>query len=735
MTIFALFATTPQGTEALLGRELKTLGARNIRPAQGGVAFEGTLETICHVVLWSRVASRLLLPLARFRITSADDLHAEVIQLPWEDHLRLGDTFAVDFFGTGQGIRHTHFGGLKVKDAIVDRFRDRSGQRPSVRPERPEVRIHCRLREGKVMIAIDLSGESLHRRGYRHQPGEAPLKENLAAAILLLSGWPERAREGEPFLDPMCGAGTLAIEAALMAGDGPPGLFRDYHGFTGWIPMDPAIWRRAHEEGRERFRAGREHLPAIVGLDSHPGAIHAANANAARAGLEGRIRFACQPLEHLARESAPARPGLLATNPPYGVRMGVTDAVQTLHQRLGALIQRHFFDWHRAIFTGLETADQALGLTARHKDPLFNGAIACHLLHFPPEVALPDAGTVPNQPVDPTVEQQRWPSSTANPGKRHEEDVSALVNRLRKNKKKLEGWLRKEDISCYRLYDADIPEFALAIDIYGPAVHLQEYLPPRSVDPERARERLRLAFSAIPEVLGCRPDMVFLKTRQRGQGGARYGVLQRKEQYLEVTEGNLHFLVNLEDRLDTGLFLDFRRVRGLIRKHAHGVRFLNLFGYTGTATVYAAAGGAITTLTVDLSNRYLEWAKRNMERNGFTGPGHRFIRADCLEWLARTHDRFDLILLDPPSFSNSKGMARPLNLQTEHVALILQTAARLNPGGTLLFATNFQRFKLDEAALSPTLEIHNLGHETLSPDFSRHPGIHRVWKLIRRRKK
>jgi len=714
-----LFATAPQGTEALLARELHTLGAKKIRPAQGGVSFEGSLTTVCQVCLWSRTASRLLLPLKRFVIDSPEDLYAGVLDLAWEDHLRVSDTFAIDFFGTGQGIRHTHFGGMKVKDAIADRFRQRTGQRPSVRIERPEVRIHCRLRDKRVMIALDLSGESLHRRGYRQQPGDAPLKENLAASILLLARWPELAREGTPFLDPMCGTGTLAIEAALMAADSPPGLSRDYHGFMGWVPMDLSLWIRCREEGRERFAAGLAHLPKMVGLDAHPGAIIAAKANAARAGLQGRIRFERQPLEHLSRESGPDTPGLLLTNPPYGVRMGSGDEVLVLHQRLGELIQRHFFDWHCAIFSGLEAAEAALGRKAHHTDALNNGSLPCLLIHYPPEktVAPPETAILEGTHEKPV-------------------EVASFVNRLLKNKKKLAAWCRRDQISCYRLYDADIPEFALAVDLYGTAVHVQEYLPPKTIDPQKARDRLRMAVAAIPEHLGCSPDAVFLKTRKRGQGGARYGVFQRKERYLEVEEGGLRFLVNLEDRLDTGLFLDFRQVRRWIREHAHGMRFLNLFGYTGTATVFAAAGGAESTLTVDLSNLYIDWARKNMELNGFTmGPRHRFMRADCLAWLGDTRERFDLILLDPPSFSNSKGMDRPLNLQNDHVHLIQQAAARLSHHGILLFSTNFQRFKLDETALQSTLGIQEISRDTLPPDFARHPKIHRCWVLRHREKK
>ncbi|MBF0435727.1 MAG: bifunctional 23S rRNA (guanine(2069)-N(7))-methyltransferase RlmK/23S rRNA (guanine(2445)-N(2))-methyltransferase RlmL [Magnetococcales bacterium] len=710
MTHHELFATSPQGTESLLARELGALGAERIRPVQGGVSFTGTLRTACMVCLWSRVASRLLLPLARFRIASAEDLHAGVMDIPWEDHLRLNDTFAVDFFGTGDGIRHTHFGGLRVKDGLADRFRLRNGRRPSVRLEAPDIRIHCRLRDHRVLVALDLSGESLHRRGYRMQAGAAPLKENLAAAILLLSDWPAIASQGGAFLDPLCGTGALVIEAALMAADAAPGLWRDYYGFKGWLGMDAKLWDQCVAEARERFAVGITTLPDMLGLDAAPGAIKGAEANAAKAGLTGRIRFECQPLEHLSREMALGASGLLVTNPPYGVRLGAEEEVLALHERLGELSRRHFSQWHCAIFSGVASPEQALGREPDRREALKNGSLPCQLLHYSPQA--PAIHGAADKPIE----------------------IDAFVNRLSKNKKRLAGWCHREGIGCYRVYDADIPEFALGIDLYENRVHVQEYAPPKSVDAAKARERLRLAMAAIPDVLRVPADHVHLKTRQRGPGGARYGVLERLGRYHEVGEGGLRFLINLTDRLDTGLFLDYRLMRSKVREHARGRRFLNLFGYTGTATVYAAAGGAAATVTVDMSHAYLDWARKNCELNGVSGHQHRFVHADCLAWLDNTRERFDLILLDPPSFSNSKGMARPLNLQRDHGELILKAAGHLSSGGILLFSTNFQRFKLDEAALQSRLLIREITRETIPRDFSRNDTIHRAWMLTHKEK-
>jgi 23S rRNA (guanine2445-N2)-methyltransferase / 23S rRNA (guanine2069-N7)-methyltransferase len=332
-----------------------------------------------------------------------------------------------------------------------------------------------------------------------------------------------------------------------------------------------------------------------------------------------------------------------------------------------------------------------------------------------------------------------------------------LANRLRKNRRLLGGWATREGITCYRLYDADLPEYAVAIDLYqaldaavlgeagqagpdarrhAPAVwaHVQEYAPPASVDAERAAARLRDVGALLPDVLGVPPDHVVLKVRQRQRGLAQYERQAASGEFLEVGEGGLRFLVNLRDYLDTGLFLDHRPTRAMIRAEARGRRFLNLFAYTGTASVYAAAGGAASTTSVDMSAVYLDWARRNMTLNGLTDAGrHHFARADCLRWLAEAPPaRFDLIFLDPPTFSTSKRMGeRTLDAQRDHVALIRAAVRLLAPAGLLFFSTNFRRFRMDRPALAD-LVLEDLTAATIPRDFARNPKIHACWRIARR---
>jgi 23S rRNA (guanine2445-N2)-methyltransferase / 23S rRNA (guanine2069-N7)-methyltransferase len=310
-----------------------------------------------------------------------------------------------------------------------------------------------------------------------------------------------------------------------------------------------------------------------------------------------------------------------------------------------------------------------------------------------------------------------------------------FANRLRKNLKKYQKWAKRDGVDCYRLYDADLPEYAVAVDVYGDEVHLQEYRAPKSIDAKKAAQRLQEVQDALPQVLNLEPDKIHLKVRQQQKGSQQYQKHARRGLLKEVREGNCRFLVNLTDYLDTGLFLDHRPTRQLIQDMAGGTRFLNLFAYTGAATVHALVGGAMETTTVDMSHTYLEWAQKNIELNGFDPEEEELIQADCLAWLDAEQERlagsFDLIFLDPPTFSNSKSMAGTFDIQRDHVELLRKAVTLLAAGGTLVFSNNLRNFKMDQETLAE-LQIENLGNRTIPYDFERNPRIHNCW-LIRRR--
>ncbi len=314
-----------------------------------------------------------------------------------------------------------------------------------------------------------------------------------------------------------------------------------------------------------------------------------------------------------------------------------------------------------------------------------------------------------------------------------------FANRLNKNLKHLSRWLKREHIHCYRLYDADMPEYAIAVDVYEGSdyakqrwVHVQEYEAPGSVDNEKAKQRLNDALTAIRHVLAVKDQQLFVKTRRRQKGRGQYEKLSTSKHFHQVIEGGIRFLVNFEDYLDTGLFLDHRITRNFVAKLAHGKRFLNLFSYTGSATVYAASGGASLTTTVDMSKTYLAWAKRNMALNGFEGKEHEFVQANCLEWLDKMAGkrRYDLIFLDPPSFSTSKRMDTTFDVQRDHVALIENTARLLSSDGILIFSNNLRRFRMDRESLSG-FTIKDITKATLPKDFERNSKIHNCWEIRR----
>lgn len=712
------FATTPKGCEALLADELRVLGADDVKETRAGVAFKGRLETGYRACLWSRVASRVLLRLTRFEAPTADALYEGALAIRWSDHLGPDDTLAVDVSDQDSMIGHSRFAAQRIKDAVVDQMRANFGTRPSVDTARPAVRINAFLSRSEATLGIDLAGESLHRRGYRDDTVAAPLKENLAAAILLRARWPEIAREGGGFVDLMCGGGTLPVEAAMIAADIAPGMQRDYFGFLGWRGHDAAIWDALKAEAETRRTVGLARLPPIAGFDADAAAIRAAKRNVRHAGLEGRVQLATRTLADCTDPEGGA--GLVVANPPYGERLGEREELAATYRELGEAFRDHFRGWQGAVFTGNRELGHELGLRAKQMHRFYNGSLECVLLRF-------------DLRAEPRAAGEQAPSPERTPRVRSE-GAQMFANRLEKNLRTLGKWAAKEGIHCYRLYDADMPEYAFAIDLYvadALYAHVQEYAPPASVKESDAARRRKEVLAVIPDVLGIARAHVAIKTRARQRGHAQYERQAERGEFLEIEEHGARFLVNLHDYLDTGLFLDHRPTRLMIRQLAAGRRFLNLYGYTGTATVHAALGGAKSTTTVDLSNTYLDWAARNFELNGMRAPAHELVRADVRAWLEAERRRFDLIFLDPPTFSTSKRMTGTLDIQRDHPPLIRAAAARLAPGGVLIFSTNARRFRLDADAFGD-LAVEDINARTIARDFARNPRIHQSYRITKR---
>jgi 23S rRNA (guanine2445-N2)-methyltransferase / 23S rRNA (guanine2069-N7)-methyltransferase len=714
-----LFASCPPGVADLTAAELRGCGATHTRELKLGVLFEGTLETAYRACLWSRTASRILMPLANFPAGTPEALYDGVAAVDWTQHIAASGTLAIEFGGSSAGIKHTHFGALKTKDAIVDQLRERSGQRPSVELERPDVRLDVRLDRERATLSLDLSGDSLHRRAYRARGVAAPLKENLAAAVLLRSGWPAIAETGE-LVDPMCGSGTLVIEAAMMALDIAPGLLRSYFGFIGWRGHDRELWQRLVDEARARREATATKRIVLRGYDSDAAAVRAAIENSDRAKLRGFVHFERRELAQLVRESESAT-GLLVTNPPYGERIGDQERLQGIYQLLGEKLRENFQGWRAAVLTGNPPLAKAIGIHASRSHTLYNGRIECRLLRF--EIR-PEDFQQPRRPPPDAAETR------ARPG------AQMFANRLRKNAKTARDWAQRESVDCFRIYDADMPEYAFAIDQYGDGeanrwLVVQEYAAPRTVEVKAARQRRDEALAVIPHELDIAPERMFVRERRQQKQGGQYEKLAREREFEIVREQPYRFFVNFTDYLDTGLFLDHRLTRRMLGELARGKRFLNLFAYTGTATVYAAGGGATASTTVDMSRTYLDWAKRNLALNELAKPEHGFVQANCLTWLAEQREsarRWDLMFIDPPTHSRSKRMTEDFDVQRDHVQLLTLARELLTPRGTIVFSNNYTRFKLDTAALA-AFEIEDIGRTTLPDDFARNPRIHSCFLL------
>ncbi len=707
------FATTPKGIEPLLAEELRDLGATGLVQTRAGVSFRGTLATAYRACLWSRLASRILLPLANFSAATPEELYDGTRSIPWEDHVPGEGTLAVDCNLSQSHINHSHYGALKVKDAIVDRLRSLYGLRPSVDVSRPDLRINVYIHRDQATVSLDLSGESLHRRGYRKEGVAAPMKENLAAAMLLYAKWPSVAHEGGMLVDPMCGSGTLPIEGALLAADIAPGLLRSYFGFLGWKGHEGPVWTNLLEEARGRRSEGLDRLPRIVGYDRDSRAITAALANAHRAQLHGRVHFERREISSLGRLTGTMDvPGLVVVNPPYGERLAARENLQQLYAILGEQLKRNFVHWKAAIFTANPELGKKVGIRARRIHTLYNGALECKLLHFEidPQWFM-HARTETGDHLAPVT-------ATSGGG------IDTFINRMRKNVKHFGRWARRNGISCYRVYDGDIPEYPVTVDLYEKWVYVRENLALRTRDISTAKSRLQQAMAVLPEILEMSADQVFLKGQYMLKPSSARGLTTRGHFY-EVREGNCVFLVNFSDYPDTGLSLDRRVIRLMIRDAAAGKHFLNLCARTATATVQAAMGGALSTVSViDGPSAYLSWANRNLAANGLDHTNHECLGTDCLQWLRGHKRRFDLILLTAGASARSEA-----SMPRDYLRLLQMAADRLTDDGALFFL-NSQDLAVAPSCL-PDFKVEDVTPGVIPKDCARNSSIRSCWKVSR----
>ncbi|MBN2646329.1 MAG: bifunctional 23S rRNA (guanine(2069)-N(7))-methyltransferase RlmK/23S rRNA (guanine(2445)-N(2))-methyltransferase RlmL [Thiotrichales bacterium] len=735
--MLSCFATTAGGLNELCREELLALGAESAKAQPRGVEFSASEEVLYRCCLWSRLANRIYLTLLECTLDNQEDLTTQVAQFDWQRHFKTGDRFAVSFSGKGMGIDHSHFGALKIKDGIVDYFRNQGLERPIVDTVYPDLRIHGHLNRNQLTLSLDLIGYSLHQRGYREgEQVTAPLKENVAAAILMRAGWPQIAAQGGCFYDPMCGSGTFLVEAAMMASDLAPGLAKAQQMQLRHLKgHNPTLWQTLIAEAEQREAEGLRKLPQIYGSDASHKSLMIAQEAIAAAGYADVIELKQMTVEQGSRWGDwPV--GLIVTNPPYGERLGEVEEVKQIYLDLGNYLKQAFAGWQAAVLTCNPQLGLYLGLKAKRSHDFANGPLECKLLRFDVSEEAHRTPALKGGSDLAQQVQQFFPRLAEADG------AQMVANRLRKNWKGLRKWAEKNRVSAYRVYDADMPEYALAIDYYqteeaGVWLVVSEYAAPKSVDPVSARRRLHEVMAVLPAVFEVPTDRIVFKVRERQKGSSQYEKLESNQHYFTIVENDTLLRVNFTDYLDTGVFLDHRLVRAKVAELSKGKSLLNLFCYTATATAEAAIAGAKSSLSVDMSRTYLYWAQHNFWANKIDDRKHELLRADVIAWLEeqaqmqpKPSRQFEVIFMDPPSFSSSKKMDGILDIQRDHGRLIRQAMSLLLPGGTLVFSNNLRKFKLD-ALLEQQFLIENLTQATLPEDFKRNPKIHQVW-LIRR---
>ena len=688
--------SAPGGLEDLVAQQCKDLGCDVEHVTAGEVRVD--LEDPARVydlLLWLRHTSRVVLSLAEGMIDGPDALYRLVQKVDWTRHLPVVPGFRVDVFGRAEWLRDDRYAARVAKDAIVDQFWDKLDERPNTGPDEIN-RVEVRIFRGRATIGLNLAGEALDRRGYRLPGHPATLREGIGAALLDRARWTPET----PLFDPFCGSGTLILEAAMVASGTAPGLFRD-NAIEHWLRFKPQAMEAARQRAQKRRRdPPRE--PRLWGRDVDPAFIELARAQAKQLGLADWIRFEVASVDELPTVDRPDE-WLVLTNPPWGKRLATQD-LEPLYRSLGQQMKAHWPGAKLAVLTDRVSLSQALGLRVGRRNAISAGPDKLQLNHY--DIGLPDGHTP--QSVEPAAD---------------------LAARLNKRWKHLRKWANRQGIQAYRIYDADLPEYAFMVDLYGDRVHVAEYAPPKQIYPVVARRRREQALVTIAQVFDQPKEQIVFKTRAPG------GDYERNEDdlWLTVDEEGARLRTNLTRYNDTGVFLDHRGARRWLAKHADGKDCLNLFSYTATASVRMALAGARKVASVDLSPRYTRWAEQNYRMNGLSTDQHPLIQADVIKWLYDAPDAiYDLVLLDPPTFSNSARTDTVWDIKKDSAVLLSEVHRVLRPGGQCLFSNNAKGFKLLKEVHEQWGQVESLTEQTRDQDCPlSHRSGHKSWWLTK----
>lgn len=699
------FVSCPKHLELLLKDELLNLGAEKAAEGLAGVHASATAEVWLQAVMWSRLANRIYLKIESAVCADQKGLYKAIAAIQWSALCKeIPKTLSIKFNGTNKELKNTHFSSQVTKDAICDQMNEAYGFRPKVVKSDGHLSVYARLKYKQLEIYQDITGHSLHQRGYRGTNTLAPLKENLAAAVLLRAGWPEAAANNHNLIDPMCGSGTLLTEGWQMACDMAPNLQLKSHALFSWHGFDSNLWTQMMIDAEKRCAAGMENYKGqVIGVDHHKDSITQANQNLDNLPHNKRISFQYQTLDKF---RIPPRNNLIVCNPPYGVRLQKNYLSSWIQLR--DWLKTKVKDAKAAILTPDEAKGWLLGYRGANSYALLNGAIPIQLRLF---------DVKPDNQLD-VPEGQLFALPAA---------AQMLANRLKKNKNNLNQWLEQNQIEAYRLYDADLPEYAVAIDCYQNHVHIQEYQAPKTIDPKRAALHLHHVMLAVQSVIQPKAEKIYLKTRQIQKDNQQYDKFNDEEDRFVINEQGRKYLVDLEQYLDTGLFLDHRWLRNQVQAESKGKKVLNLFSYTGAISVAAAKGQAQSVTSVDTSKTYLKWAEDNFALNSLRSPHHKFVRADVMSYLSRSKEQFDLIIADPPTFSNSHSRDEDWEVQKDHQKLIDACMEILSKTGVLYFSNNFKKFALD-IDIKEKYSVKNITDKSFDPDFKQSK-IHHCYQI------
>lgn len=699
------FVSCPKHLELLLKDELLNLGASEAAEGLAGVHAKASAEVWLKAVMWSRLANRIYLKIGTADCANKKDLYKAIEAIQWSALCKeIPKTLSIKFNGVNKELKNTHFSSQVTKDAICDQMNEAYGFRPKVVKSDGHLSVYGRLKYKNLDIYQDITGHSLHQRGYRGTNTLAPLKENLAAAVLLRAGWPAAAANSHNLIDPMCGSGTLLTEGWLMACDIAPNLQIKSHALFSWHGFDSHLWTQMMIDAEQRSEVGMENFKGqVIGVDHHKDSIAQANQNLDNLPHNKRISFQYQTLDKF---RIPPRNNLIVCNPPYGVRLQKNYLSSWVHLR--DWLKTKVKDAKAAVLTPDEAKGWLLGYRGNNSYALLNGAIPIQLRLF---------DVVPSNQLD-LPEGQLFALPAA---------AQMLANRLKKNKNQMNQWLESNQIEAYRLYDADLPEYAVAIDCYQNHVHIQEYKAPKTIDPKRAALHLNHVMLAVQSVVQPKLEKIHLKTRQIQKDNQQYNKFNEEEDRFVINEQGRKYLVDLEQYLDTGLFLDHRWLRNQVQSESKDKKVLNLFSYTGAISVAAAKGQAQSVISVDTSKTYTKWAEENFALNSLRSAKHGFIRGDVLSYLFRTSETFDLIIADPPTFSNSHSREADWEVQKDHQQLIDACMTLLSKTGTLYFSNNFKKFVLD-IDIEEKYVVKNITKNSFDPDY-KNSKIHHCFEI------